>query len=399
MTRGFRGVDLEPVLQRLIDHVLDHRADFRGHQLVLGLRGEFRVRHFDREHRGETFAAIVAGERHLFLARGAQRLGVLRYLAGERAAEAGQVSAAVALRDVVGEAQHALMIAVVPPKCCFHRDAFALGLDHDRIGDQRRLVAVEKFHEGLDAALVFHLLAFLHRVAHVGQHDGDAGIEEGELAQTVLERGEVELDHGEGLGRGQEGDFGAALAFRVAGLLQRRHRDAVVEFHEVLFAVAPDGELEPARQRVHHRDADAVQAAGDLVGILVEFSAGMQLGHDDLGRRNAFAFMDVGRDAAAVVDHGHRAVGVERDRHLIGEARERLVDGVVDHLVDHVVQAGAVVGIADVHARPLAHGIESFQDLDRFCAVVGFDIAGQFSHRSEPQNGRRNESDWLFCVT
>ena len=84
--------------------------------------------------------------------------------------------------------------------------------------------------------------------------------------------------------------------------LQRRHRDAVAEFHEVLFAVAPDGELEPARQRVDHRDADAVQAAGHLVGVLVEFPAGMQLGHDDLGRRHAFALVDVGRDAAAVVD-------------------------------------------------------------------------------------------------
>jgi hypothetical protein len=58
-----------------------------------------------------------------------------------------------------------------------------------------------------------------------------------------------------------------------------------------------------ARQRVDDRDADAVQAAGDLVGILVEFSAGMQLGHDDLGRRDAFALVDVGRNAAAVVAH------------------------------------------------------------------------------------------------
>ena len=174
------------------------------------------------------------------------------------------------------------------------------------------------------------------------------------------------------------------------------------ELHEMFFAVAPDGELEPARQRVDHRDADAVQAAGHLVGILVEFSAGMQLGHDDLGRRDAFALVDVGRDAAAVVAHGHRAVGVERDHHLVGEAGKRLVDGVVDHLVDHVVQAGAVVGVADIHARPLAHGVEALEDLDQFravVAVVGRDIAGRFSHRRHPQNGRKNESDLSFGVT
>ena len=137
----------------------------------------------------------------------------------------------------------------------------------------------------------------------------------------------------------------------------------------MLFAVAPDGELEPARQRVDHRDADAVQAAGHLIGVLVEFSAGVQLGHHHFGSRHAFA-VHAGRDAAAVVDHGHRAVGVERHQDLVGEAGERLVDGVVDHLVDHVMQAGAVVGVADIHARPFAHGVEALEDLDRFSVVV-----------------------------
>ena len=42
---GFGGVLLEPGLQRVVDHALDHRADFGGDELVLGLRGEFRVRH------------------------------------------------------------------------------------------------------------------------------------------------------------------------------------------------------------------------------------------------------------------------------------------------------------------------------------------------------------------
>ena len=56
---------------------------------------------------------------------------------------------------------------------------------------------------------------------------------------------------------------------------------------------------------------------------------------------------------------------------LGGVAGQRLVDGVVDDLVDHVMQAGAVIGVADIHARPLAHGIEALEDLDRFRAVIG----------------------------
>ena len=41
----------------------------------------------------------------------------------------------------------------------------------------------------------------------------------------MFERGEIELGLGEGLGRGQEGDFGAALAADVADDLERRYGD------------------------------------------------------------------------------------------------------------------------------------------------------------------------------
>ena len=112
-----------------------------------------------------------------------------------------------------------------------------------------------------------------------------------------------------------------------------------------------------------------MQAAGHLVGILVEFPAGVQLGHDDLGRRDAFLVVDAGRNAPPVVGDGDRAVGVEGDGDEFRVARQRLVDGVVDHFVDHVMQARAVVGVADVHARPLAHGVQAAQHLDRIRAV------------------------------
>ena len=93
--------------------------------------------------------------------------------------------------------------------------------------------------------------------------------------------------------------------------------------------------------------------------------------------------VDAGRDATSVVGHGARAVGIERDGDEIGMAGKRLVDGVVDHLVDHVVQAGAVIGVADIHARTLAHGIEALEDLDRIGAI----FARQFRcicHRDFP---------------
>ena len=96
----------------------------------------------------------------------------------------------------------------------------------------------------------------------------------------------------------------------------------------------------------------------------------MQLGHDDLGCGNALALVDVDRNAAAVVAHGDGIVRVEHDLDAAGMAGERFVDRIVDDLVDHVMQAGTVVGVADIHARPLAHGIEALQDPDRFRAVI-----------------------------
>ncbi len=48
---------------------------------------------------------------------------------------------------------------------------------------------------------------------------------------------------------------------------------------------------------------------------------------------------------------------------------QRLVDGIVDDLVDHVVQARAVIGVADIHAGALADGVEALEHLDGVRAV------------------------------
>ena len=107
-------------------------------------------------------------------------------------------------------------------------------------------------------------------------------------------------------------------------------------------AVAADLDAQPLGERVDDRDADAVQAARDLVAAAVaELAAGVQHGQHDLDRRAPLLLHDRDRDAAAVVDDGDRVVGVDRDRDLGAEAGQRLVDGVVDDLVDEVVQAHA----------------------------------------------------------
>ena len=123
-------------------------------------------------------------------------------------------------------------------------------------------------------------------------------------------------------------------------------------------------------KRVDDRNADAVEAARDLVApALAELAARVKDGEDHLGRGALLLGMLVDRDATAVVDHGDRLVGVDRDLDVVAVAGQRLVDGVVDDLVDDVMEA-AGAGRADVHARALAHRIETTEDRDLAGGVV-----------------------------
>ena len=140
-----------------------------------------------------------------------------------------------------------------------------------------------------------------------------------------------------------------------------RPRLAPPERHRPGRAVAVDLDVEPGRQRVHHRGADAVQTAGGVVRAAAELAARVQFGEDDLDPGQAGPRLDVDRDAACLVGHGDRAVLGQRHVDLRAEAAQRLVDGVVDDLPEAVHEA-AGVGRADVHRRPLADRLQTLED-------------------------------------
>ena len=102
-----------------------------------------------------------------------------------------------------------------------------------------------------------------------------------------------------------------------------------------------------------------MQAARHLVGVVVELTAGVQDGHDDLCRGSALLRVHIDRDTAAVVGDRDRFIGMNRDRDDVAVASEGFVDRVVDDFENHVVQTGAVIGVADVHTGPFAHGLKA----------------------------------------
>ena len=169
----------------------------------------------------------------------------------------------------------------------------------------------------------------------------------------------MEIDIREGVRTRLEANRRAGL---VGGACCRQRCDglAVPIFLLVDLPIAVNGQNQLLRQCVHHRDTDAVQTAGDLVGVVVELTAGVKDGHDDLGGRTTLLGVDIHRNAATVVRNGDRFVSVDRNADEGAVTRQRLVNRVIDDLENHVMQTGAVIGIPDVHSRPLSDRLEAF---------------------------------------
>ena len=135
---------------------------------------------------------------------------------------------------------------------------------------------------------------------------------------------------------------------------------AVGEGHHVFLAVAPHLDLEAFRKRVHHRHADAVQAAGIGVIFVRKFSAGVQSREDDFDAADAFFLMFVHRHAAAVVRGRERTVLVQRDVDAVAVAGDGLVHAVVDDFLRQMVRPAGV----GVHPRPAADRVETSENFD-----------------------------------
>jgi hypothetical protein len=247
----------------------------------------------------------------------------------------------------------------------------------DRFGGDDRLVLVEVFDVGGDAAFVLEPVGLA--VALVDEVDLDAAVEERKLSQPLRQRVEGEdggLEDGE---VGLERDLGAATVGRTHFEHLGHGDPAFVALGEGL-AFAPDRQVEPLREGVDYGHTDPVQTTRDLVGLLFELAAGVQFGEHHLGGVAQARGMGPGGNAAAVVDDGDRVVDVDEDFDGVAVPGEGLVDGVVDDLVDQMMEA-RLAGGADVHRGTDTHRLKSFEDLDGVCAVS--DLVGFFDHGCE----------------
>ena len=177
--------------------------------------------------------------------------------------------------DEVDEAEEALDVCVVVLYRDFELRFVLLAADYDGLLEEHLLALVEVLDERADAAgvvvgLFLRLLRTL--VLEVYRY---MRVEEGELAQPLLQDVGLEFRRRENFAVGHE--LHARAAQRgLAYDLELRDGVAALVALAVLFAVAPYRELKPYGERVDDRDADAVKPARYRVGALVEFAARVQ---------------------------------------------------------------------------------------------------------------------------
>ena len=105
---------MEIVAQHFTDNIFYRGTNFAGHQFVLGLAAEFRLRYFDRQHTAQAFTHIVTGDFYLSFFGKVMLFYVFVDHPRHSGSQAGQMCTAVALWNIIGKTKHALVIPVVP---------------------------------------------------------------------------------------------------------------------------------------------------------------------------------------------------------------------------------------------------------------------------------------------
>ena len=165
------GVFFKPLCQLFVHQTLNGGAHLRRNQLVFGLRGELRVRHFHAEHAGQAFTRVITAERDFLFLRDARALGIIVDRPRQCPTKARHMRTAIALWNVVCERKNILVIAVVPPHGHFNPDVIFFAHHINRLGQQTLFGPIKEFHKLLHTTLIFQNGFQMFGGAFIAQND------------------------------------------------------------------------------------------------------------------------------------------------------------------------------------------------------------------------------------
>ncbi len=111
-----------------------------------------------------------------------------------------------------------------------------------------------------------------------------------------------------------------------------------------------------------------METSRDLIGLLIEFSAGMEDREHDFKSTLAVLLHPVDRYPPAIVLNHKRTIAVDDDCDPAAVSGKGFINRVVYDLIDQMVQP-AGIGAANIHCRALADRGESFEHGYMGCIV------------------------------
>ncbi len=304
---GLFGMLLQIVGQGFAYGLLYGSGHFTVAKFGLGLSLKLRFGHLDGDDGGQTLTEILTSDFYLglldLLRDGGVGIGVSLQRTGQGHTETGKVGTALYGVDIVDVGMDILRVVGIVHHGYLDGYALLLGLEIDDIVEEVGAMTIDVAHKLLQSVLgVEHFLAHLAFLigTHVTQGDFDAGVEVSELAHTAGD--DIPLV----VGGGKDGGIGPELLtgtaeFGLADYLDGIQGLSFLVFLLVDLAVTEYLRLHVCGEGVYTTYADTVQTTADLVGALVELTAGVEHCHDHFKGRLVQFLVFIDRYTAAVI--------------------------------------------------------------------------------------------------
>ncbi len=149
---------------------------------------------------------------------------------------------------------------------------------------------------------------------------------------------QIEFDFAENFRIGFKSNDGS-MQVCFANLLHRRFRFSLRILLKMDSTFLVNDNIHESGKRVHDRRTDAVQASGNLISSIAEFTAGMKRGNDGFQSGNFCLGVNVNRNAAAVVGNANAVIRQKYDFNIVRKIPHRFIARVIKDFPNEMVKS------------------------------------------------------------